>query len=275
MQNHGWIRKLLTMSVLLFAFIVNSFAIDVALTIDDLPLVGKSRNSDNRLAREARRFRLILATLQEFHVPAAGFVVPGMVERDQWKLIAEFRDHGHIIANHTFSHKSLNWVSAEKYIANIEKADKALQPYFGNVKYFRYPYLAGGGVSEKHRRVSAYLTQQGYIVVPVTIDSHDFRFNQRYQSLGKANRKANRLRIGRQYVNYVWSRAKKSARKAMKKEHRPIKEILLIHMNAINAYYLGDIIEVFRKHGYHFISLPEALKDPVYTKYTNPTRTFS
>ena len=43
---------------------------------------------------------------------------------------------------------------------------------------------------------------------------------------------------------------------------QPAKQILLIHANVLNSYLLGDILEMYQKNGYKFISLTEALRNP-------------
>lgn len=45
---------------------------------------------------------------------------------------------------------------------------------------------------------------------------------------------------------------------------RPIKHILLIHMNLLNAHSLRELIQMYRNKGYRFITLTEALKDQYY-----------
>ena len=39
---------------------------------------------------------------------------------------------------------------------------------------------------------------------------------------------------------------------------------LLIHANIINSIYLGDLIDMFKRHGYDLVDLDTALKDPAY-----------
>lgn len=46
------------------------------------------------------------------------------------------------------------------------------------------------------------------------------------------------------------------------KRGKSSKQILLIHANILNSYLLGDILEMYKKNGYKFISLTEALKNP-------------
>ena len=43
------------------------------------------------------------------------------------------------------------------------------------------------------------------------------------------------------------------------------KQILLIHANQLEADHIGELFDVFRKHGYHFITLDESLSDAAYS----------
>jgi hypothetical protein len=45
---------------------------------------------------------------------------------------------------------------------------------------------------------------------------------------------------------------------------RPIKHVLLLHMNYLNSLYLDDLLQRFRDDGWSFITVEEALKDDVY-----------
>ncbi len=45
---------------------------------------------------------------------------------------------------------------------------------------------------------------------------------------------------------------------------RPIKHVLLLHMNYVNAMYLDDLLQRFREDGWSFITFEEALQDEVY-----------
>ena len=44
----------------------------------------------------------------------------------------------------------------------------------------------------------------------------------------------------------------------------PVKQVLLLHMNYLNALYLDDLLQRFREDGWSFITFEEALKDEVY-----------
>ena len=241
---------------------------EIAITIDDLPFVGSANGKASNLQREHDRFMKILQTLRDKNVPATGFVIAGSIEKGQWELLEQFQQAGFILGNHTYSHRSLNSVSAEKYIEDVDKADKILTPLMTTPKYFRYPYLAESK-GDKKQKVYDYLTEHQYIIAPVTIDSKDFLFNSQLFAIPYRLREQNLNRLKQRYLAYIWSQTVRAENKAKKfNGDKPVKQILLIHANLINSYCLGDIIDLYQQHGYRFISLADALEGTAPTLIT-------
>ena len=256
-MSHKAIRSFI-LACSLYQPMIHAQSHEIAITIDDLPFVGSCNGDTKKLAREHDRFMKILQALTENHVPATGFVIANSIEPGQWALLEEFRNNGFIIGNHTYSHANLNTMSAEKYIQEIEKSDKILAPLMSPPKYFRYPYLAEGK-GEKKIQVQTYLAKDQYIIAPVTIDSKDYRFNAELLAISWRNRAQYLNSFKKRYLNYIWSQTLKAEKHTQNGED---KQILLIHANYLNSFFLKDIIEMYKQHGYTFISLPEALKSP-------------
>ncbi|OGV29616.1 MAG: polysaccharide deacetylase [Legionellales bacterium RIFCSPHIGHO2_12_FULL_35_11] len=231
---------------------------EIAITIDDLPLVASKMDTPGNQQRSTERFTKIVQAFSENNVPTTGFVIAGAIGKGQWAFIEQFRDAGLMIGNHTYSHFNLNNMSAEKYIADVDRADKKLAPVLTTPKYFRYPYLAEGSKLTKPK-VLAYLVEHHYTIAPVTIDSKDYRFNEQLYHVPYRTREAYINKIKPAYLAYIWSQTLKAELRA---KGQPVKQILLIHANLLNSYVLGDIIQMYKKNGYTFISLTEALKNP-------------
>ena len=239
---------------------------EIALTIDDLPFVGSTHNKAYKIKLENQRFKAIIDTLKKHNIPVVGFVIAGTIESGQWQLLEEFHQAGFIIANHTHNHLNLNQTSAERYINNIQQADLTLAPLLPDKKFFRYPYLAEGR-GQRKERVAEFLVQANYIVAPVTIDSKDFRFNQALYAIPYRVRKyKNNLgALKRRYLSYIWRQTLRAEKIAARKTAAPTKQILLLHANLINSLFLDDIILMYKRKGYRFISLEDALKAPAPT----------
>lgn len=241
----------------------------VAITIDDLPFVGSANYNPGKLRRERERFMKILEAIKERQVPATGFVVAGTIEKDQWELLNAFAGAGLEVGNHTYSHPNLNRTATQRYITDIDKADKVLTPILTQPKFFRYPYLAEGR-GDKKQQVLSFLQEKGYVIAPVTIDSKDFRFNDRLFSIYWRNRPKHLPGLKRQYLNYIWQQTLR-AEKISRKQGRPIKEILLIHANLINAHAMGDIIDLYQSKGYKIVPLKDILKPSAVAKIPRVT----
>ncbi|MBA2709692.1 MAG: polysaccharide deacetylase family protein [Tatlockia sp.] len=231
---------------------------EVAITIDDLPLVASKMDTAGNQQRATERFNKIIEALTINKVPATGFVIAGAIAKGQWTFLEDFRKAGFEVGNHTYSHYNLNAMSAEKYIADLDKADKILTPLFTAPKYFRYPYLAEGNKTTKPK-VLNYLNDKHYVIAPVTIDSKDFRFNEQLYHVPYRSREAYINKLKPRYLAYIWDQTIRAEQRA---KGQPVKQILLIHANLLNSYALDDIIKMYKKNGYTFITLTEALKNP-------------
>lgn len=229
---------------------------EIAITIDDLPFVGSGSSTPATLKRTEDRFMAIVNTLVQNEVPATGFAIGGAVAKNEWYLMEAFRNQGLSIGNHTYTHRSLNAISAQKYIDDIERADAKLGHVMTEPKYFRYPYLAEGK-GEKKQKVLEYLAANGYTVAPVTIDSKDYEFNAQLYRIPYRKRAQSMNQFKKRYLAYIW---KQTLRAEQIANGKPVKQILLIHANLLNSLCLGDIIELYRSNGYKFITLSEALK---------------
>lgn len=239
-------KKILLYAVALFFLLISICSAqqrDISITIDDLPLVD--------LPNEM--FENIVHSFVKHQVPAIGFIIGSRVNNEAIKQLMLFKQNGLELGNHTFSHLNLNRVSCKEYINDLIKADTILVPFMTQPKYFRYPYLAEGKLWRKSI-VRQYLSNNNYIVAPVTIDSRDFEFNTELIKQIVQNPTAPLTDLKKRYLEYVWQRTLTA------EKNTPGKQILLLHVNLLNAYFLDDLLQMFEARGYHFISLAEALK---------------
>ncbi len=233
---------------------------EIAITIDDLPFVGSGSSTPASLKRTQDRFMALVNALVENDVPATGFAIGGAVAKNEWDLMETFRNQGFTIGNHTYTHLNLNAISADRYIADIERADVKLARVMTEPKYFRYPYLAEGK-GKKKQKVLDYLAANQYTIAPVTIDSKDYEFNAQLYRVPYRKRAQSITQLKKRYLAYIWQQTLKAEKIAKKTNGQPVKQILLIHANLLNSFCLRDIIELYRSNGYKFISLADALKE--------------
>lgn len=262
-MSHYTLCKASISSIILSIFLFNSASTfaqtkEIAITLDDLPFVGASMNTPGNIQRANERFHRLLQVFVDHQVPVTGFVIAGAIAKDQWPWLEEFRAAGLSLGNHTYSHRNLDALSAQQYISDIDKADKILDPILTSPKYFRYPYLAESRGMRK-KQVLDYLGEHQYQIAPVTIDSKDFKFNAQLLAVHWTKREQALPRFKERYLSYIWNQTLLAEKRA---GDVPTKQILLIHANLLNSYLLGDVIEMYKKNGYRFITLTEALQDP-------------
>lgn len=244
-------KSLFLIWILSIILSTNSFATrQVAITIDDLPFVGSSKNF---------HLDMIINSIKINEIPATGFIIAGQVDSTNWEMLHKFREAGLELGNHTVSHLNLNKVNSDRYIQEIAEADRILKPVLTKPKYFRYPYLAMSD-GDKKSKVLDFLASKKYKIAPITIDSRDFVFNQLLIAVPQNERRKFLTVLKPCYLDYIWQQtliAEANSRSAGKPDQA---QILLIHANLLNAYVLPDIINLYKQNGYSFVSLGGALK---------------
>lgn len=259
-KEDNMFKRGLGVTVFLFLFTTPCVAEEneIAITIDDLPFVASGTNTPANLKRTQERFMSIVNTLVENQVPATGFIIGGAVAKNEWDLLQTFRNQGLSLGNHTYTHFNLNTMNTDKYISDIDRADTSLASVLTEPRYFRYPYLAEGK-GEKKQKVQAWLKAHQYTIAPVTIDSKDYAFNAQLYRIPYKNREKSIAQFKTRYLAFIWKQTLRAEKEAKKVDGQPVKQILLLHANLLNSYCLGDIIALYKEHGYKFITLTEAL----------------
>jgi peptidoglycan/xylan/chitin deacetylase (PgdA/CDA1 family) len=238
---------------------------ELAITVDDLPAHSSAHPGMTRLEIAAD---MIAALQAGGSPPAYGFTNGTPLEWDPAvrDVLRMWHDAGYLLANHTYSHLDLAQVSAETFIGDIERMDRALTPWASasSEKLFRYPYLSEGDTRAKRRIVRQYLKQAGYRIAPVTVDYNDWAWSAAYTRCSLAHDDAAMRRLQDDVVTVARLKLLKAQQQSKSLVGRDIKHILLIHISAFTARTLRAILAAFQADGVKLISLPAALEDPVY-----------
>ena len=252
------------LSALLLCPAILSAGRQVAITIDDLPRGGDRGPQD--LAAIRRMTADLLKPFREQKIPLIGFVNEGRVEtlgRGGLRQILDlWLDAGADLGNHSYSHFNIDDVPLDQYTADIVKGESVLREALAargkKLKFFRHPYLHTGATPEIRRGLQDFLDRQGYRVAPVTFDTSDWE----YAALYTVPRFRDRVR--REYVPYMESIAAFFEQRSREVVGREVPQILLIHASQMNADLMPALLEMFRRRGYEFIPLEQALKDSAY-----------
>jgi peptidoglycan/xylan/chitin deacetylase (PgdA/CDA1 family) len=231
----------------------------IGLTFDD----GLDPSRERRAAGWNAR---ILRTLEKQHLHAMVFPSLGHIGSAGMPLIERWAAAGHGVGNHTATHRSLASadVSLQDFIADVQRADEALRVLPTFVPMLRFPYLKEGDTLDKRDGMRAWMSEHGYRSAPVSIDTSDWYYNQRYLALQAAGRKEAVRRLQRAYVRHLLARAVYYDTLARQVLGRSPAHVLLLHVNAINAAALPAVIEGFRAKGWHFVAARTAFEDPLY-----------
>ncbi|MEK7855637.1 MAG: polysaccharide deacetylase family protein [Acidobacteriota bacterium] len=260
---------LLFLSAVSFAQTANR---TIAITIDDLPVV--STRSD--LANRQEITKKLLGHIKKAKIPAIGFVNENKLYEDgkraeaQVDLLRMWVDAGLELGNHTYSHRSLNQIPLAEYQSDLLKGEaitrELLQRKKKTLRYFRHPFLQSGRSMEIKGQFDAFLKQHGYTIAPITYDNADYIFSRAYDIAFDRKDMALMKKVGDAYVPYMEAKLEYWERQSQKLLGREMSQTLLIHANFINSDYLDDLSAMFKKRGYKFVTLDDALKDEAYRR---------
>jgi len=235
----------------------------VAFTFDDGP-----RLAETPLLTPLQRNQALLATLARQHVSAALFVTAGNGANtpEGYALAKAWGDAGHAIGNHTMTHPDLHSdkISLAQYQQEVSDCDQIIRTLPGYQKWFRYTYLREGNTPEKRDGMRSYLKQLGYRNAYVSLDTSDWRFDEKLQQVLKANPQADITPIKTAYLAHLRQRALAYRELSQQLQGRDIPQIMLMHHNLVNALWLDEAITQFRQMGWSITTPAKAFADTVY-----------
>ena len=174
-------------------------------------------------------------------------------------------EQGHHVANHTHHHASINWVDAPTYISDIERTEEIIARWSSRApqRYFRYCNDMWGDTADKQAAVQAYLKQHGYTPVPVSVGFRDSRFMAAYWRTLKRDDREGVAFLRRAFVETAMHEMRLHAANGRAVYGRDPAHIWLIHGTPLGGDCLHEILDQFEAAGVQFISLEEAMADPM------------
>ena len=246
----------------------------IALTFDDLPFaVPGDDQAPGKLAEVQRTNARILKTLAAHHAPAIGFVNEIKLnvanERDaRAAVLRQWLNAGMDLGNHTYSHPALSEVETTRYEDDFVRGTtitSAEMKAVGKTEmYFRYPYLDTGKDAAQKQAIIAFYTSRGFLNAPVTVQNQDWLFNVAYSEAVAKHNTAEQKRIADGYLAYTSDTLAYAEMLSTQSFGREIPQVMLSHLNQLNADRLDAVLSLFEQHGYRFVSLDQALRDPAY-----------
>lgn len=209
----------------------------------------------------------ILKTLKQNKITAIVYPsiskIGGEPGRD---IIAKWGQEGQHIGNHSNLHMNFNKpdVTLANYLKDVQEGHDFFKNLKGFVPRYRFPFLKEGNTEEKRDGMRKWLKVHNYRSGAVSIDASDWYYNQLYlkyqenhdtQSLGK---------LKKAYITHLLGRADYYDNLALKTIERSPNHVILLHVRAINAAWLPDIIQAFKQQKWQFIDSEKAYTDPIY-----------
>lgn len=247
----------------------------VAITVDDLPFewydsTHKLTPADVELAASVNR--KILAALARHNAPATGFVNQLKVEQlglePATTMLKSWTAGSFDLGNHLYAHRDANDLSAEQIEDEVVRGEATIGPLMKaagkKLEFLRFPYNHTGDTKQKHDAIAAFIAKRGYRLAPCTIDNTDWEFTWAYNKMLAKHDDTSIAKLRDEYLAYTSAEIDYYA--ALNKEvlgYEP-PEIMLLHANQLNAEMLDEVLALFEKKGYRFVSLAEAESDPVY-----------
>jgi peptidoglycan/xylan/chitin deacetylase (PgdA/CDA1 family) len=234
----------------------------VAITLDDF-----TWSASNVRLNGAEKSQAILKTLDTHSVKAALFVRASNIDNAEGKaLLKPWNAAGHLIGNHTYSH--LNYdsttITAVAFQQDTLRAESLLKDFARFRKVFRFPYLKEGETAEKRDAMRTFLGERGYRTGHVTIDTSEWIIDDRLRKRLTKEPSADLKPYRDFYLAHMWDRAQYYDDLARKVSGRGIKHTILMHFNLLNALFLGDLIDMFKRQGWQVIEAEDAFTDPVF-----------
>ena len=221
--------------------------------------------------------RKLLSAVRKHGVPAVGFVNEGKLFVEgggagdvdgRVGLLRMWLDAGLELGNHTYSHRDLNTMPLDQFQADVLRGETVtrglLKEKAQRLRYFRHPFLHVGSDLKVRRAFEVFLSSHGYTVAPVTVDNDEFVYAAVYTKALRRGDTAAAVRIADDYLRYmeqVFTFFEDVSRRVTGRE---IPHILLLHANTLNADRFDALAEALRQRGYRFVSVAQALEDPVY-----------
>jgi peptidoglycan/xylan/chitin deacetylase (PgdA/CDA1 family) len=247
----------------------------VAITFDDLPYewYDATHKLDSGDARQAALVnQKILASLARHAAPATGFVNQLKVEQlgtnQGAAMLKPWTNGSFALGNHLYSHTDANGLWVEQIEDEIVRGEATIVPLMKaagkKLEFLRFPYNHTGETREKHDAVAAFMAKRGYRLAPCTIDNSDWEFTWAYVKMLAKHDDTSIAKLRAEYLAYTSAEIDYYA--ALNKQvlgYEP-PEIMLLHANQLNAEMLDEVLALFEKKGYRFVSLSEAEADPIY-----------
>ncbi len=272
----NWLKHLAAACAAFFALPASaqSPSRSVALTFDDLPFVYPGREpAGSARARALAASRQLQRTLERHRAPATGFVNEIKLRElgeDGLTIFREWNRGIFELGNHSYSHADSNKLTLAEIEQEIVRGHQISRPMAEAagrpLRFFRFPYNHVGDTEEKRVGIERLLARHGYRLAASTIDTSDYLFAKAYDRALERKDRVTSRRIEEAYLDHTQQQIQYYGDlNAKVLGYRP-PEIVVLHLNSLNAAVADRMLKIYKKLNYRFVSLAEAQSDPAYQR---------
>ncbi len=209
----------------------------------------------------------ILAALAKHRIKAVLYVTGKRVDSDQGReLVAGWDKRAHAIGNHSYSHLFFNnsSITLSQFESDVLRNEPLIRDYQHFVRLFRFPYFKEGETAEKRDGMRSFLQQHGYRIGRATIDASDWAISGRLEKRFTSDPQVNIAGYGEFFKQHIWERAQFYDSLTQRVLNKSVRHTVVLHHNALNAFFLDELIEMFIEKGWKPIDALHAYADHVY-----------
>lgn len=240
----------------------------IAITIDDLPVHAPYPPGVTPLEVN----RQMIGAVQAAHVPVTAFVnAVNVKDSATMEALRDWREAGFVLGNHTWSHPHLSELTIAQFEGELTKDEPVLRQVGGRSdwRWFRYPFLDEGKDPAQRIAARAVLAKHGYRVADVTTTFSDWAWTPAWARCHAKHDAAGIAELERLYLKAVKESIVDARYNAKALYGRDIPYVLLMHVSAMSAHMMPQVLRIYRQSGFQFVSLPAAESDRAYSAYTD------
>ncbi|MDQ3021845.1 MAG: polysaccharide deacetylase family protein [Bacteroidota bacterium] len=209
--------------------------------------------------------QMILDNLKDNNITSAFFIRGNGFDNEKGRqIIQAWNDAGHMISNHTYSHRNYDAVLFEDFKNDFLINDSLINKYSNFTKLFRFPFLKEGETKLKIEQFREFLKEHSYKNGYVTIDASDWYINARLIKKLKADSSYLTDEFCKYYLEHLYDRASYYEKLAYEMTGRNINHTILLHHNLTSALFLGNLIKMFKSRGWIILNAKEAYTDSIF-----------
>jgi beta-lactamase regulating signal transducer with metallopeptidase domain len=235
-----------------------------------IPPVDRSENPPKDADATAR---LLIAKLQQYKVPAIGFLNGSMVSDGEKlypvraEIVRTWRDAGFEIGIGGFKHLPFHDQPLEAYIANVEKNERVAKQLLDEknltLRYFSYPYLYTRK-NDEHIKFENWLHARGLTSVKYTIDNNEWMYSYVYDVARMDNDVNTMKEVRTAFLEYMTKMFDHYEAYSAEMFGRDIPQTMVLTPSRLVTDTADDLFGMIKKRGYSFVSMETAMADDAF-----------